>query len=113
MEVTREHFVDASEPDENGYYDYYYAYHIYTFTFEQEAFVARQYDDTSDEASFGPWMRVKGKRKWRWQRLEAVPYESPTFREAVRYLLEQENVQTVKWLSQQDGYVSLDLARLR
>ena len=42
--------VDASEPDEDGQYDYYYEYDIYLFTEGATCFVARSYTDQPGEA---------------------------------------------------------------
>jgi len=31
MEIVKTHHIDASEPDANGWHDYYYEYDIYAF----------------------------------------------------------------------------------
>ena len=97
VQVTKTRFEDAGEQDENGLYNYFYAGYLYRFVSGQEAFIARQYDDTSDEASFLT-REVKGKRKWKSERFAAIPYENPVFQEAVKYLEEVEQVRKVKLL---------------
>ena len=97
MQVTKTRFEDAGEQDENGLYNYFYAGYLYRFVVGQEAFVARQYDDTSDEASFLT-REVEGKRRWKSERFATIPYESAVFQEAVRYLEEVEQVRRVQLL---------------
>ncbi|MDD0842877.1 hypothetical protein [Pseudomonas sp. Gutcm_11s] len=50
IECTRH--VDASEPNEDGAYDYHYEYDIYRFSSEALRLVARSYVDEADEAHF-------------------------------------------------------------
>jgi hypothetical protein len=106
VEVTKTRFEDAGEQDENGYYNYFYAGYAYRFVSGQEAFIARQYDDMSDEASFLTH-EIKGKRKWKSTLLDAIPYESLLFREAIKYLLQEEQVRRIKVLLREYMPVSL------
>ena len=93
MDVTKTRFEDAGEQDEDGYYNYYYAGHIYCCVSEKEAFIIRRYD-MSDEASFMS-REVKAKCKWKSERFESIPYESALFQEAIQYLIEVEQVRRI------------------
>jgi hypothetical protein len=44
--------IDASEPDAEGLYAYYYEYDVYRFIDDAICFVARSYTDQPDEAHF-------------------------------------------------------------
>ena len=50
VECTR--YVDASEPDADGMYDYHYEYDIYHFTEGAISIKARSYTDEPGEAHF-------------------------------------------------------------
>ena len=52
MKVRRTHHIDASELDENGYYDYYYEYDVYEFEEDGLSIIVRCYSDTPEEANF-------------------------------------------------------------
>ncbi|MEP7452102.1 hypothetical protein [Phyllobacterium sp. SB3] len=52
MQVEISHHIDASDPDEDGNYLYYYEYDIYVFSEGDTFFSARAYTDEPDCASF-------------------------------------------------------------
>ena len=52
MNVETTHHVDASEPDENGMYEYRYEYDVFSFSDGRVALVARSYNDEKEEAHF-------------------------------------------------------------
>ncbi|EJM99256.1 hypothetical protein [Phyllobacterium sp. YR531] len=52
MQVEISHHIDASEPDEEGNYLYYYEYDIYVFSKDDAVFFVRAYTDEPDCASF-------------------------------------------------------------
>ncbi len=81
MKTSEEHIIDASDQDENGFYEYYYEYDKYEFAFNKLTLIAKSYKDEDDEASFFASV-VNGKR-------EMVLNEhisSPEMEQAVRYL---------------------------
>ena len=51
LQVECSHHIDASEPDAEGFYEYYYEYDIYRFTLGNLSLVVRSYSDTSAQAS--------------------------------------------------------------
>lgn len=52
MQIECSHHVDASEPDADGSYDYYYEYDFYRFAEEGRRLFARSYTDSAEEAHF-------------------------------------------------------------
>ena len=52
MNVTKSHHIDASELNERGKYDYYYAFTSYVFAQDGMLIFARSYDDEPKVASF-------------------------------------------------------------
>lgn len=50
LQVECSHHIDASEPDAEGFYEYYYEYDIYCFTLGGLRLVVRSYSDTSAQA---------------------------------------------------------------
>jgi hypothetical protein len=48
MKVEATHHIDASEPDENGMYEYRYEYDLYTFTDGEAVLVARSYRNEAE-----------------------------------------------------------------
>jgi hypothetical protein len=109
MEVDKERFENAGEQDENGYYDYYYAGWIYRFRFGKQVLIARQYEDTPEEASFQGRQR-KRRAGWSTRLFYAVPYDDPAFRQAVDHLRRHEGITRVHVLV--NRYVEVDLDRL-
>ena len=51
LQIACNHHIDASEPDADGFYDYYYEYDIYRYTLGAQCLVVRSYSDTSTQAS--------------------------------------------------------------
>lgn len=90
MQVSEEPFLDRSEPNDNGSYDYWYQGSCITFVFDGGRLLqARRYADTPGEASvtFTPG----GPRE-----------DDPETAQAVRWL-RRAGVSTVKVLSVSDG----------
>ena len=51
LQVECSHHIDASEPDAEGFYEYYYEYDIYRFRLGNLSLVVRSYSDTSAQAN--------------------------------------------------------------
>ena len=51
LQVEYSHHIDASEPDAEGFYEYYYEYDIYRFRLGNLSLVVRSYSDTSAQAN--------------------------------------------------------------
>lgn len=113
LNIEKTHQIDASDQREDGYYDYYYAYLLYTFTGDGRRIVARQYDVEPEKAAILNYsiQRQRGK-KWGNPRLfEAIEYEDELLKNAVKYLIEDEGVKDVQILVS-TGYTAIDLRRL-
>ena len=101
MIIQKTHHIDASEPDEDGLYEYYYAYSIYRFEQEGLTLVARSYDDEPEKAHFLSKSGLSG----------AVELLSPTdlhsllFLEACKHL-EAEGKTRIEYLTD-SGYVEV------
>jgi hypothetical protein len=108
MRVTRKRFKDASEPDAQGKYEYYYSGVIYRFVFPKRAFTVRRYDDTLEEASFLRAERLPQKKQIE---LSRIPYREKEFQQTVAYLRDTERVESISVLLAR-GYVELDLRRI-
>ncbi|MES2459007.1 MAG: hypothetical protein V4671_00380 [Armatimonadota bacterium] len=109
MEVVKERFEDAGEPDAQGFYEYYYSGYLYRFRFGREGFVARQYDDTPGEVGFLMY-EIKTTRKWKAQQFNVVPYDNPAFRDAVKHLREHEKIHRILVLL--NDYVPVDMEQM-
>jgi hypothetical protein len=109
MTVETTHHIDASDPDENGYYDYFYEYDIYRFSDGQSAFVARSYVDTPAEVHFLKYGVGSEERL-----LTARDLREPLFAEACEYLRNLGKTQ-INWLDREAGdYRSVpDIASIR
>jgi hypothetical protein len=111
--VNKEHSIEASELQEDGIYDYYYSYYVYTFEAEGRRLIARQYDDELTIASFLNHCQRR-KRPGGWcspRQFEEIPYSDPLFKKAAQYLLKQEGIKRIDILLC-EGYVPADLTRL-
>jgi len=99
MLIDRTHHVDASEPDENGKYDYFYEYDIFRFTEESVCLVARSYTSEPLEAHF---LRVEENGNPR--SMQDADLFQPLFLAALAHL-RTEGKQQFHWLSGRgDGY---------
>lgn len=58
MTVEVSHHIDASEPDANGFCDYYYEYDVFEFTDGFVTFLARAYSDQPEKAAM--MTRIEG-----------------------------------------------------
>ena len=45
--VTKQHFIDAGEPDADGYWGFYYAYHEFEIRFGARLYGVRVYENES------------------------------------------------------------------
>ena len=81
MKVTTSHHIDADEPDEQGFYSYYYEYDIYRFSNSTHCYVIRCYADEPDTASFVS--RDEGKRQ---KTVVQDHLTDPLLVEAIKYL---------------------------
>ena len=81
MEVTVTHHVDASEPDAQGAYEFYYEYDLYAFRDGNLKLTARSYIDSPGEAHF-----LNIERGGTPRLLRRGDLESALFSQAVAYL---------------------------
>ena len=81
----------------------------YQFVANGERLIVYQENYSPDEATFNR-REVKGKRKWKEQRFEKVPYGEPLFEEALRYLIHKEGIPSIKVLTNR-GYKKVGLPR--
>lgn len=102
MQVEITHHIDASEPNTDGMYDYYYQYDLFRFSDGVVALVARSYVDEPEEAHFLS-METDGE-----QRLLSIQDIGSLFlAEAVSYLRKL-GKSKFRWLSGRgDGYEPL------
>jgi hypothetical protein len=103
MDVAISHHIDASEPDENGFYDYHYEYDIYEFERAGRTYFVRAYVDEPDQAAFMSCLEA-GKARL----LDADDLMHPLLLDAARYLHAAGKMQLDR-LSEFDGYVRLEL----
>jgi hypothetical protein len=111
FQVEKEKFVDASEPNESGMYDYYYSGTNYVLLDGSRRLVARIYDDSTDCASFISDLNNYDRNSF----AAGIPYEDQFFCHAVQYFLDVLKVQTIKILTSKPtgGYEDVDLHRVR
>lgn len=81
LQVESSHHIDASEPDAEGFYEYYYEYDIYCFTLGGLSLVVRSYSDTSAQASV---LRLEEAGKSR--ALQFKDLQRPLFQQAKAHL---------------------------
>ncbi len=101
MHIDIKHYIDAGEKLENGYYDYYYSYNLFTFSdFEKKcSYRVRSYDDTQFEAHFLGFDYLKQNGRIKNSLIEKIPYNDQLFIEAVRYLIKNEGKTEINVLS--------------
>ena len=102
MTLQKTHHIDASEPDEDGLYEYYYAYSIYRFMLKETTLVARSYDDEPNQAHFLSKSGLGGEV----QMLEPADLESVLLLEACAHL-RAEGKTHIAYLSN-SGYIELE-----
>ena len=106
MKVEITHHIDASEPNAQGVYDYYYEYDDYTFTDGDAVLVARSYTDEPHRAS----LRVKLRDGQR-QGLTAADLRTP-FVQAVEAWFRAAGKTSIQWLGGGGkGYVETNSTR--
>ena len=93
MDVTVTHHVDASEPDAQGAYEYYYEYDLYRFGDGGNALIARSYTGTGDEAHFLS-IELRGVARL----LRAADLKTPLFADAAAHLRAAGKLK-LSWLS--------------
>lgn len=97
MQIECTHHIDASEPDEDGFYDYYYEYDLYHFRAESLCLVARSYSDTPTQAHF---LRIEKQGKGRL--LTPEDLKQALLQQAMDYLRDQSK-QELTWLNGERG----------
>jgi hypothetical protein len=114
MQITKERFVDAGFTDEDNrdkdrLYDHYYAGCMYRFEVDDQAMIARQYEDEPKVVCFLR-LEVRQGLEWILQSFVNIPYKCESFRAAICYLIESEGVEevTVSW----KGFETVDLRRI-
>lgn len=100
LRVQKERFDETAPKRADGFYDYHYAGFIYYLDFIGDiGYRVRQYDHTPEAAHF-----LGGYRKWhrRFKRMgnrcyefDNIPYDDERFVLAVKYLLEQTEIQFI------------------
>ena len=81
LQVESSHHIDASEPDAEGFYEYYYEYDIYCFTLGGLSLAVRSYSDSSAQASV---LRLEEAGKSR--ALQFKDLQRPLFQQAKAHL---------------------------
>jgi hypothetical protein len=108
MTISKTHHIDASEPNEQGTYDYYYAYTVYVFAQADVEYTARSYDDEPQKVAF-VGKGVNGTTR----RIVANDLNSPLFTQAVRYLKTSEGKGSFWFLdsrNRKSGYTQIAVA---
>jgi len=103
MEVTISHHIDASEPDANSDYDYYYEYDIYRFSRAGRTYVARSYRDEPDGAAFQSCLEGE-----EWSLLGPADLIDSLLVQAVDYL-QRAGKTKLDRLTETEGYVPLEV----
>jgi hypothetical protein len=106
MDVTVSRYVDASEPNAEGYCDYHYEYDVYQFSLGGSTYVARSYIDDPDRAAFLSCLDGDGSRL-----LSSVNLVHPLLVAAADYLRDAGKT-ILERLSQSEGYVPLEVPSL-
>ena len=101
MNIECKHIIDASEPNEQGRYKYYYEYDLYYFREGDLTLVARSYRDTAERVSF---LRMEEDNQNRF--LTREDFALPFVKEAIQYLKAEGKVNLSR-LTQVGGYVPL------
>jgi hypothetical protein len=97
MKVDVARKTDASEPDAQGRYEYYYEYDIYTFCEGDDVLLARSYIHEPQKASFYSW-HSGGRRHF----LTVADLQMPLF-QAAEIWLRAAGKTSIQWLSHQHG----------
>lgn len=95
MQVQCSHHIDASDPDANGDYEYYYEYDIFLFSEGELTLQARSYSDESRSVSL---MGLKQAGKHR--TLEYKDLQRPLVQQAVDYMRNAGKTE-VRWFNLQ------------
>ncbi len=90
MNYTKQDFVDKSEEDINGNYEYYYQYTLYYFVVGESQYVFRSYKDTDEEVSF-----LRKEVNGEYESLSKYEINSDELKEMIEILKEKENKITV------------------
>jgi hypothetical protein len=93
MEIEVTHHIDCSEIRPDGFYDWYYEYHLFRFTEGSSTFIVRAYVDSPEEAHF---LSLQEGRKTR--SLTPEDLQLPLFQLAVNHLREVGKT-SITWLS--------------
>ena len=103
MTAEVSHHVDASEPDEDGFYAYHYEYDIYEFSDGVMTLIARAYLDEPGSAALIGWSR--GKHSYPLRKRDLY---HPLVLKAARYL-RKIGKPKLDWLDRKSkAYVPLD-----
>jgi hypothetical protein len=99
MQIECSHHIDASDPDDQGMYEYYYEYDLYRFSEGDNCLVARSYYDEPEEAHFLR-MEIDGQARL----LADSDLKTQLFNDSTKYLREL-GKKRLMWLSgQHNGY---------
>ena len=107
MKIEKEYFLDKSEQDADGFYDYYYEGVIYIITFDDIVYAACCYTDSPDELSF---FSVSGKMAY----FKNIPYDEESFWECIKYFRNELNFREFSVLTTSDSgtYIPVQLNRI-
>ncbi len=102
MNVSVSHHIDASDPDADGNYEYFYEYDIYRFSDGHRTLIARAYTDDSEKAAFLNF--VEGGRS---VFIDQSEQNYPLLVEAARYLAACGKKSFTR-LTELNGYIALE-----
>lgn len=111
MKIEKEHFIDCSEKDENGLYEYYYEYDIYTISFTDITYFARSYVDEPKQISFLSFTASKDNKR---VLFDTIPYKDINFQECLKYFRKELGFEDFKILlsNANKAYNEIDLTKL-
>lgn len=102
MTMAMSHHIDASEPDVDGFYEYYYEYDVFEFTDGVMTLLVRSYSDEPEMAALMGWN--KGKKSYRLTKRDLL---HPLILEAAAFL-RTTGKSKIDWLDRNSrAYVSL------
>lgn len=108
MKIKKEHFLDKSEPDDEGYYEYYYEGYNYEIILDNVIYSARSYNDTPNEISF---LRHKSPKN-KWNFFCSIPYKDKDFTYVIKNLSQNYNFEIFKVLLKDNGYQDINLSKI-
>ena len=105
MQIEKEHFLDASEQNADGSYDYYYEGDVYRVTIGDQVYTCRSYTDEPERISF---ITVNDTIA------ETIPYDSASFITCAKHFHNALGFRHIFVLVNQNGgsYAPIDFGKL-